>query len=667
MKILVTGCSGLIGSEVCEYFYNLGHTIYGIDNNQREKFFGKEGDTSWRLRELYCSLVITEHLDADIRNRDQIIAYIKSKKPDVIIHTAAQPSHDKAASIPFDDFDTNAVGTLNLLEACRQHCPESPFIHMSTNKVYGDGPNLIEMKELDTRWELNDQNYAKGIPETFSIDQCTHSLFGSSKVAADIMVQEYGRYFNMPTCCLRGGCLTGPSHSGVELHGFLSYLIKCNTEEITYKIFGYKGKQVRDNIHSEDVARFIECFINNPRKGEVYNLGGGKENSCSILEAFEMCESFSGKKQKYEYTEENRIGDHICYYSDLSKIKNHYPEFQIKHSLLDIIGQMVNDKKNKKSDPIVILPRDDGFCSRVEGLHVVQWALEYYKGKEVVLIWPHNKACRLKFEDIFEIPEGLKVINSDVEWQVDSDNKKILLACEERNRSKKDLVYVNGRFLLPNRIEAKYSNDLVKRNKIKINYIRKLKYNSKFLNLIKETRQKYNITNDVIGIHIRSLESPKYYNVNEGELSGKKRIEKLIEYYVQEIGKLIKEKPEQKFLIGSDDKNIIKNIKSLYENNIIYIPRKYPKHDFEEGKPSGSNKVFERGSRSIIDSLVVVAILSEIDYNKTIKVDGSYGYFTQAPFMLKSPAGLEQFTKDFPSYWQQSKIFEELFKIKIDS
>ena len=278
----------------------------------------------------------------DIRDRTKILDRIKQIKPDAIVHTAAQPSHDKAASIPFDDFDVNAVGTLNLLEAARKFCKDSPFVHMSTNKVYGDRPNNIKLKELDTRWDYNDPTYEKGIPESFSIDQCKHSLFGASKVAADIMVQEYGRYFDMPTCCLRGGCLTGPSHSGVELHGFLSYLVKCNLEGKHYKIFGYKGKQVRDNIHSEDVAQFISLFTNSPRIGEVYNLGGGKENSCSILEAFEICESFSEKKQSFEYLDVNRVGDHICYYSDLTKIKQHYPQFEIKNNLRSTIMQIVN-------------------------------------------------------------------------------------------------------------------------------------------------------------------------------------------------------------------------------------------------------------------------------------------------------------------------------------
>lgn len=341
MKILVTGSSGLIGSEVCTFFSKKGHSIHGVDNNQRAVFFGKQGDTTWRLKELQNSLTDFSHNELDIRDRQKVLDLIKTIKPDAIIHTAAQPSHDKAASIPFDDFDVNAVGTLNLLEGTRQYCTDSPFVHMSTNKVYGDGPNNIKLKELETRWDYDDPNYENGIAETFSIDQCKHSLFGASKVAADIMVQEYGRYFGMATCCLRGGCLTGPSHSGVEQHGFLSYLVKCNVEGKTYKLFGYKGKQVRDNIHSEDVTQFISLFINAPRVGEVYNLGGGKSNSCSILEAFGICKEYSGKKQNYKYVDENRIGDHMCYYSDLTKILEHFPEFTIKNSLQETIRQIV--------------------------------------------------------------------------------------------------------------------------------------------------------------------------------------------------------------------------------------------------------------------------------------------------------------------------------------
>jgi CDP-paratose 2-epimerase len=290
------------------------------------------------------------HHEIDIRNRTGVLELVKTIRPDVIVHTAAQPSHDRAAAIPFDDFDTNAVGTLNLLEAARQACPESPFVHMSTNKVYGDAPNSIALRELETRWDYADAAYEHGIPETFTIDQSKHSLFGASKVAADVMVQEYGRYFGMPTCCLRGGCLTGPNHSGVELHGFLSYLVKCNLEGREYRVFGYKGKQVRDNIHSLDVARFMAAFVSAPRQGEVYNLGGGKANSCSILEAFKITEGFTGTAQTYTYVDENRIGDHICYYSDLRKMHAHFPSWDITQSLESTIGQIVEawSKRTKK-------------------------------------------------------------------------------------------------------------------------------------------------------------------------------------------------------------------------------------------------------------------------------------------------------------------------------
>ena len=340
--ILVTGSSGLIGSEVSLYFSKeLGYAVHGVDNNQRAVFFGPQGDTRWNQQRLQKDIEDYTHHEMDIRDRAGVLELLKKVKPDVIVHAAAQPSHDRAAAIPFDDFDTNAVGTLNMLEAARQACPESPFIHMSTNKVYGDAPNKIALKEEETRWDYADENYLHGIPESFTIDQSKHSLFGASKVAADVMVQEYGRYFNMPTCCLRGGCLTGPNHSGVELHGFLSYLVKCNLEGKEYKVFGYKGKQVRDNIHSLDVARFMAAFVSNPRSGEVYNLGGGKANSTSILEAFKITESFTGKAQVYSYVEENRVGDHICYYSDLRKMREHYPQWDITQSLSETIRQIV--------------------------------------------------------------------------------------------------------------------------------------------------------------------------------------------------------------------------------------------------------------------------------------------------------------------------------------
>ena len=341
MNLVVTGSSGLIGSEVCRHFHHLGWHLHGVDNNQRAVFFGAQGDTRWNQERLAAELKNFTHHELDIRDRQGVLDLIARLKPDAIVHTAAQPSHDRAAAIPFDDFDTNAVGTMNFLEAARRACPESPFVHLSTNKVYGDAPNHLPLRELETRWDYADPAYEYGIAETFTIDQSKHSLFGASKVAADVMVQEYGRYFSMPTCCLRGGCLTGPNHSGVELHGFLSYLVKCNLEGREYKVFGYMGKQVRDNIHSLDVSRFIEQFLAAPRMGEVYNMGGGKGNSCSILEAFALAAKFSGKKQVYTYVPENRLGDHICYYSDLRKMRAHYPAWDITINLEETIRQIV--------------------------------------------------------------------------------------------------------------------------------------------------------------------------------------------------------------------------------------------------------------------------------------------------------------------------------------
>jgi CDP-paratose 2-epimerase len=340
--ILVTGSSGLIGSEVCVFFAReLGCQVHGVDNNQRAVFFGPQGDTRWNQRRLQETLPGFVHHELDIRDRAGVLSLVRQLKPAAIIHTAAQPSHDRAAAIPFDDFDTNAGGTLNLLEAARRACPESPFVNMSTNKVYGDAPNLIQLVELDTRWDYADPAYVHGIPETFTIDQSKHSLFGASKVAADVMVQEYGRYFGMPTCCLRGGCLTGPNHSGVELHGFLSYLVKCNLDGREYRVFGYKGKQVRDNIHALDVARFMAAFVAAPRTGEVYNLGGGRANACSVIEAFSLAERFTGKRQVSVYVDQNRSGDHICYYSDLRKMRAHYPQWDISVSLEETVRQIV--------------------------------------------------------------------------------------------------------------------------------------------------------------------------------------------------------------------------------------------------------------------------------------------------------------------------------------
>jgi CDP-paratose 2-epimerase len=338
-SLLVTGSSGLIGSEVVAHFAPQGWDVVGVDNNQRADFFGPQGDTRWNQRRITEAFPSFRHVELDIRDREGVDRLLAEFRPALIVHTAAQPSHDLAASRPFDDFDVNAGGTLNMLEATRRHAPEAAFIHMSTNKVYGDRPNSIELKELATRWDYQDPTFYDGIAEDFPIDQSKHSLFGASKVAADIMVQEYGRYFDINTCCLRGGCLTGPNHSGVELHGFLSYLIKCNLEGRLYHVYGYKGKQVRDNIHANDVARFIEEFWQNPRAGEVYNLGGGRSNSCSILEAFDRIAAISNKPMEYEYVDKNREGDHICYISNLQKMKSHYPKWDITKSLDDIFRE----------------------------------------------------------------------------------------------------------------------------------------------------------------------------------------------------------------------------------------------------------------------------------------------------------------------------------------
>jgi len=339
---LVTGSSGLVGSEAVRHFASLGFTVHGVDNNQRAVFFGPSGDTNWNRDRLIREVKGYRHHELDLRDRQGLLDLTSGLRPAVIIHSAAQPSHDRAAAIPFDDFDTNAVGTLNLLEAARRSCPESPFIFMSTNKVYGDRPNTIRIKELPTRWDFDDPVYAHGIPEDYPIDQSKHSLFGASKLAADVLVQEYGRYFNMPTCCLRGGCITGPSHGGVELHGFLSYLVKCNIDGSPYTVFGHQGKQVRDNIHSLDVARFMAAFAAAPRCAEVYNLGGGKDNSCSILEAFAMVSRLTGCAMTYGYASQARSGDHICYYSDPRKTRRHYPGWDLSKSLPDIFEDLVS-------------------------------------------------------------------------------------------------------------------------------------------------------------------------------------------------------------------------------------------------------------------------------------------------------------------------------------
>ena len=339
--LLVTGSNGLIGSEMVSHFHRLGWTVHGIDNNMRAEFFGAQGDTRWNQKRLLDEHPGFVHHELDVRDRAGLEALVRAVRPTAVIHTAAQPSHDLAAQRPFEDFDVNAGGTMNLLEAMRRCCPESPLVHMSTNKVYGDAPNRIKLANLPTRWDYDDPAFADGIPETFSIDQSKHSLFGASKLAGDVMVQEYGRYLNMPTCCLRGGCLTGPAHSAVELHGFLGYLVKTNVTGGTYSVYGYEGKQVRDNIHSFDVARFAEAFIESPRSGEVYNIGGGRGNSCSILESFARVEALTGKTMSWQYVDKAREGDHICYISDLSKMKRHYPTWRITKTLDDIFGELV--------------------------------------------------------------------------------------------------------------------------------------------------------------------------------------------------------------------------------------------------------------------------------------------------------------------------------------
>jgi len=341
MKILVTGSSGLIGSEAVVFFDNLGFSVTGVDNNMRADFFGPKGDTTWNRQRLDTLCKNFSHVELDIRDREAVQALFKDQAFDLIIHAAAQPSHDLAASRPFDDFDVNAVGTLNLLEACRQHRPEATFIFMSTNKVYGDAPNFINLREEETRWEYDDPAYVNGIAETFSIDQSKHSLFGASKVAADVLTQEYGKYFGMNTGVFRGGCLTGPHHSGVELHGFLSYLVSVSLRKGDYTIFGYKGKQVRDQIHSHDVINAFWHFAQNPKPGEVYNLGGGKGNAASLIECIDLIEEMAGTRPNLTYSDENRIGDHICYYSDLRKLREHFPGWDLTFTLPEIVQDML--------------------------------------------------------------------------------------------------------------------------------------------------------------------------------------------------------------------------------------------------------------------------------------------------------------------------------------
>ena len=342
MQALVTGSAGLIGSEAVKFFAEKGFNVVGIDNNMRSYFFGDEASTDWNRQKLEELLKDKyTHYKADIRDNDAIGEIFKKHKFDVIIHTAAQPSHDWAAREPMTDFSVNATGTLVMLENMRQYCPEAVFIFTSTNKVYGDTPNRLPLVELEKRWELpEDHKFFKGIDETMSIDQTKHSIFGASKVAADVMVQEYGKYFGFKTAVFRGGCLTGPSHSGAELHGFLAYLIKCINSGKKYTIFGYKGKQVRDNIHSHDLVNAFWHFFQNPRSGEVYNIGGARNSNISMLEAIEKIEKLLGKKANYELSPENRIGDHIWYVSDVSKFKEHYPEWDFEYDIDAILKEM---------------------------------------------------------------------------------------------------------------------------------------------------------------------------------------------------------------------------------------------------------------------------------------------------------------------------------------
>ncbi len=345
--VLITGSSGLIGRSCSELFLSLGYEVYGLDNNARALYFGEEASTRKHHSRTIPRLDRFKEFDADITNRIAVQELVDKIKPDVIVHTAAQPSHDKAAEIPFLDFETNAVGTLNLLESFRNSNPDGTFVHLSTNKVYGDSPNYLPLVELDTRFEFADKHFAKGINEKQSIDASMHSLFGVSKLSGDILVQEYGRYFGMNTCVLRGGCLTGSNHQGVELHGFLSWLVKCNISGYEYSIFGHKGKQVRDNLHAEDVASFVHAFVENPTIAAVYNLGGGYSNSISILEAIAMAEAASGVKMKVNYKPNARKGDHIVYYSDLTKMQSDYAGWEVKWNLTQIVEELVRYSHGK--------------------------------------------------------------------------------------------------------------------------------------------------------------------------------------------------------------------------------------------------------------------------------------------------------------------------------
>lgn len=341
---LITGSAGLIGAEAVRFFSSKGLKTVGIDNDMRREFFGDDASTKWSLRQLEQEIEDYTHHGIDIRNQEAVEKVFSEYGKDikVVIHTAAQPSHDWAAKDPFKDFTVNANGTLTILENTRLHCPDACFIFTSTNKVYGDLPNYLPLVEQETRWEVEKghQFAEHGIDETMSIDQCKHSLFGASKVAADVIVQEYGHYFDMKTACFRGGCLTGPGHSGTELHGFLSYLVKCAITGDRYTIFGYNGKQVRDNIHSYDLINMFWHYYQKPRIGEVYNAGGSRHSNCSMAEAIQMCEEMTGKKMNYVLSDDSRSGDHIWYISDIRKFQEHYPEWSYKYNMCDIMQQI---------------------------------------------------------------------------------------------------------------------------------------------------------------------------------------------------------------------------------------------------------------------------------------------------------------------------------------
>lgn len=349
---IVTGSAGLIGAEATRFFSQAGLTVAGIDNDMRREFFGEEASTAWSVEKLKETIPSYQHYNTDIRDYDAIERIFAEYAGDIrlVIHTAAQPSHDWAAKAPRIDFDVNARGTLHLLEATRQHCPEAVFIFTSTNKVYGDRPNELPLVELDTRWEIESGHpYYQGIGEDMSIDACLHSVFGASKVAADVMVQEYGRYFGMKTACFRGGCLTGPGHSGAELHGFLAYLMKCCVMGQQYQVFGYKGKQVRDNIHSYDLIQAFDAFYKNPRVAEVYNIGGGRFSNCSMQEAITFSEEIVGKKMDTVYQDENRIGDHIWWIGSLAKFQSHFPKWQLTYDVRRILEEVYTANAERKA------------------------------------------------------------------------------------------------------------------------------------------------------------------------------------------------------------------------------------------------------------------------------------------------------------------------------